>query len=229
MTSSVELATNSSAGWRRPLAYASVKITTHRAFTSPTSSRKRTIECPTPGKLSLPIFFNRHKTPLFVTADFEYQLTPFPVCRLRIHQEFKDGDSCTVTLKDRFKPQTDDDKLWYERAFGSLRNIMKFDLTFTPPSDQVTPGKFKFFAQVHYNIFPEMMDEFGESAYSPNEMIPLEVEKIDDTHHEYFLELERPYGECSANIWYVDIEQQEQSETPIEPTALNESLFDYFN
>ena len=83
---------------------------------------------------------------------------------------------------------------------------MKVELSFTPPSEHVTPDKFQFFAQLHYNMFPEMMDEFGESAYPPTEMIPLEVDRIDDTHFEYFLELERPYGECYANIWFVDIE-----------------------
>lgn len=45
-------------------------------------------------------------------------------------------------MKDRLRRRQDEKeedkekkKLWYERAFGSLRNIMKIELSFTPPSD----------------------------------------------------------------------------------------------
>ena len=55
-----------------------------------------------------------------------------------------------MTLKDRFKQQEDREKNWYDRAFGHLRNIMKLELSFTPPGDQVTPGKYMFFAKLDY-------------------------------------------------------------------------------
>ena len=106
---------------------------------------------------------------------------------------------------------------------------MKFEVSFTPPSETVIPGKFRFFAQLHYQIFPEMMEEFGENAFKTTELIPLEVDKIDDTHDEYFLELERPYGECTANVFFVEIEAQELSDTPIEPTELQRPLLEYYS
>jgi hypothetical protein len=36
--------------------------------------------------------------------------TPHP--RMRINEEFSDGDECTVTLKDRSKPQSEDERRW---------------------------------------------------------------------------------------------------------------------
>mmetsp|Transcript_17139 Transcript_17139/g.23103 ORF Transcript_17139/g.23103 Transcript_17139/m.23103 type:complete len:81 (+) Transcript_17139:180-422(+) len=71
-----------------------------------------------------------------------------PHPRVRIEKEFEDGDVCTVNLKDRFKEQDEKEKLWYERAFGTLRNMMKIELSFTPPGDQVPPGKYLFLAQI---------------------------------------------------------------------------------
>jgi len=81
---------------------------------------------------------------------------------VRIVDAFDDGDVCTVTLKDRFKEQDKAEKLWYDRAFGPLRNIMKVELSFTPPPHDVPGGKFKFFAKVNYQMFPEMLEEFKQ-------------------------------------------------------------------
>ena len=80
---------------------------------------------------------------------------------MRINKEFDDGDTCTVYLKDRFKKQEEREELWYRQAFGDLRNMMSIHLSFTPSPDQIQPKKFMFFAQVHYTIFPEMIEEFG--------------------------------------------------------------------
>jgi len=89
--------------------------------------------------------------------------SPHP--RIRIHKEFEDGDSCTVYLKDRFKEQDEKEKLWYDRAFGSLRNMMKIELSFTPPPEEIPPGKFKFLVKLNYEMFPEMIEEFGTDKY----------------------------------------------------------------
>ena len=77
-----------------------------------------------------------------------------------MNKSFKDGEECIVTLKDRFKKQTEEEKLWYDRAFGALRNLMKIELSFTPPTSQVPAGKYLFFAQIDYTIFPELVDDF---------------------------------------------------------------------
>ena len=80
------------------------------------------------------------------------------MCRKRIHEEFKDGDSCTVFLKDRFKKEEEAEATWYARAFGNLRNLMHIDLTFNPPTDLVPINKFAIFAQLHYSMFPEFVE-----------------------------------------------------------------------
>ena len=69
---------------------------------------------------------------------------------MRINREFEDGEECTVTLKDRFKEQDDDEKLWYNRAFGPSRNIMDIRIVFRPPVDKVRPGLFEFFVKLEY-------------------------------------------------------------------------------
>lgn len=73
-----------------------------------------------------------------------------PCFRVRINNEFEDGEVCTVTLKDRFKDQDDKEKLWYDRAFGSLRNMMKIELSFTPSIEDVHIGKFVFLVKIEY-------------------------------------------------------------------------------
>jgi len=51
-----------------------------------------------------------------------------------------------VTLKDRFKAQDDDEKLWYDRAFGALRNIMKIKVIWRPPDTKITnPSQFEYY------------------------------------------------------------------------------------
>lgn len=74
---------------------------------------------------------------------------------MRIKKEFEDGESCTVRLKDRFKPLEPEEleaeaKLWYDRAFGPQRNMMKISLSFTPPPADVTPGTVEFYAKINY-------------------------------------------------------------------------------
>jgi len=95
------------------------------------------------------------------------------IFRVRINKEFEDGEDCTVTLKDRFKEQDEDEKLWYNRAFGPLRNMMKITLIFRP-GDKVTPGRFHFFAKINYAMFPEMSEEFHEGDFPASELYQLE-------------------------------------------------------
>ena len=85
--------------------------------------------------------------------------------RKRIHQSFSDGDVAIVTLKNRSKPQTEDEQDWYEKAFGKKRNIMKFTLLYKPLTEQIKKGNFEFFIKVKYQMFPEMEDEYNPSDY----------------------------------------------------------------
>lgn len=133
---------------------------------------------------------------------------------MRINKEFEDGESCTVTLKDRFKPQDEESKEWYDRAFGSKRNIMKIELSFVPPPSDVPPGTLKFYTKLNYTMFPEMKEgEFAgeEEKYSKipekelvnapieakcfrNEFIELETYTDDNGVVDYHLEVDLPYG-----------------------------------
>ena len=56
-------------------------------------------------------------------------------------KEFEDGDACKVYMKDPHAPIDSDEarerrkqmKLWYDRAFGILRNIMKIKVVYRSP------------------------------------------------------------------------------------------------
>ena len=126
--------------------------------------------------------------------------------RVRVNEEFKDGEECTVTLKDRFKEQDEDEKLWYDRAFGPLRNIMKIKLLFRPPVEKVKPNMWHFFAKVNYTMFPEMGEEFDVNHYPTSDLYLLEVDNEDPELPEYYLELDRPYGTYSVQIFFREIE-----------------------
>lgn len=146
---------------------------------------------------------------------------------MRINKEFQDGDSCTVTLKDRFKEQDEDEKLWYDRAFGHLRNIMRIKLIFRPPTSQIEPGVFNFFAQITYEMFPEMADEFDPEAFQTSELIQMEEDLDDPDLPEYFIELERPYGAYSVKMLYREVEPQPNGD-PHEFKPFMDTLFEHF-
>lgn len=73
-------------------------------------------------------------------------------------------------MKDRFKEQTKEEKQWYDRAFGPLRNIMEIKLLFRPTAEKVKPGVWHFYAKIAYSMFPEMSEEFSEANYPANEL-----------------------------------------------------------
>lgn len=58
-----------------------------------------------------------------------------PHPRKRINAVFEDGETVVVHLKDRSQEETSDENEWYERAFGSQRNIMHTIITFRPVND----------------------------------------------------------------------------------------------
>ena len=43
-----------------------------------------------------------------------------------------------MTLKDRQVEQDEEEKLWYDRAFGELRNIMRIKFLFNPPAGVIS-------------------------------------------------------------------------------------------
>lgn len=66
-----------------------------------------------------------------------------------------------MTLKDRFRQQDEDERIWYDRAFGPSRNMMNIRVVFRPPVDKVKKNMFEFFIKFGYSMFPEMQEEFS--------------------------------------------------------------------
>ncbi len=53
-------------------------------------------------------------------------------------------------LKERGKVQTEDEKDWYEKAFGRKRNMMRFTIVYKSLNDMVKKGRYEFHAKVKY-------------------------------------------------------------------------------
>ena len=66
-------------------------------------------------------------------------------------------------------------------------------------------------------MFPEMEEEFRVEDYPTCEMYALEVDLADEGIAEYFLELERPYGNYETQLFYREIDgPQDQELKPVE-------------
>ena len=164
----------------------------------------------------------------------------FRAARTTIKKEFEDGESCTVTLKDRFKPQDEEAKDWYDRAFGAKRNIMKVELSLTPPPADVEPGKFRFFVKIGYQMFPEMKEqEFRdeEEKYNAvNEYIELQAERdynnqiiVDSLGvAEYRLEMDLPYGNYQPQVFWQDVRAAEANDGGGEYQMVPTPMMDFF-
>ena len=73
-----------------------------------------------------------------------------------------------ITLKDRSRKETDEEKEWYERAFGKRRNMMKVSLVYKPILPKAKKeGAFNFFADIKFAMFPEMEEEFDPVDFPP--------------------------------------------------------------
>ena len=83
---------------------------------------------------------------------------------------------------------------------------MKIDITFVPRPDLVPLNKFEFFVKVEYNMFPEMEEEFKIEDYPTSELYPMEVDLAEEGIAEYFLELERPYGHYTTQLFFKEID-----------------------
>mgnify|MGYP001570311244 CR=1 FL=1 len=71
----------------------------------------------------------------------------------------------TIHLKEKGKKESNDEKEWYEKAFGRKRNVMKYTLWYRSNNEFVKKGKFDFFAKIKYSMFPELYLEFDAGLY----------------------------------------------------------------
>lgn len=80
---------------------------------------------------------------------------------------FKEDDWVEIWVKDRQNPLPDEDANdWYQKAFGSQRNLMKVIFKYDPENDQDKRRagmEIKFFFT--YNMAPELEDEFDKTQF----------------------------------------------------------------
>jgi hypothetical protein len=55
-----------------------------------------------------------------------------------------------VHLKDRSRPWSEDERDWYERAFGKKRNLMFYSIRYGPFPDPQRKDQFEFYAKINY-------------------------------------------------------------------------------
>jgi len=99
----------------------------------------------------------------------------------------QDGDQVLVYLKDRSKTPTEDEKDWYERAFGRKRNIMTFSVRYVPLFDAGRKGHCDFYVKLSYKMFPEMAEEFNPRDYDKYKdiLIPMHGEEDENDNWIY--------------------------------------------
>ena len=112
--------------------------------------------------------------------------------------ELVDGDHVQIQLKDRSKNLSEDEKEWYERAFGKKRSMMSFEARFVPltqPSWQ--KGAQDIYIYVKYRMFPEMYDEFNPRLFDEfkDAKIKMKPEEDDNENLVYTFKKEFPYGD----------------------------------
>jgi hypothetical protein len=133
--------------------------------------------------------------------------------RNRIEKEFDDGDSCKVTLKDRFVEPTEEQQLWYDRAFGKLKNKMKIKVIFRPTKIK-DPLQFEYYIQLTYKMFEEMHMEFDPNAeeFKSPSLHQLEQDEELEDIIEFQTELERPFGHYETALLYKKKDAKEDEE-----------------
>ena len=136
-----------------------------------------------------------------------------------------------VTLKNRSRPQTEDEKDWYEKAFGSKRNIMKYTVLYKPQNEAAKKGKLDIYAKITFQMFPEMIEEFP--GVEPYQVFEREMEGYEDDldRYEYELELDFPYGSVSHEILCRPKQKgEEENEVPLQPVLDSEKdfIFTYY-
>lgn len=99
-------------------------------------------------------------------------------------------------LKDRSKKQSEEEKEWYERAFGAKQNIMVAKIVFKPQNKDYLKkaGRSDVWANIKYKMFPEFEGEFNRNDY-PDKMVKIEGYEEESGNMEYEAEFEYPFGQ----------------------------------
>jgi hypothetical protein len=89
---------------------------------------------------------------------------------------------------------------WYNQAFGKKRNLMRLDMALRIPEGTKFTSKLLFFAEIQYQMFPEMEREFRDAKY-PN-VITVELIDEDELGLSYEAVIELPFGTVDAKLKY---------------------------
>jgi hypothetical protein len=123
------------------------------------------------------------------------------VNRARINSvegELTDGEQVIIHLKDRSKTLSEDEREWYERAFGKKRNMMTFEARYVPLTQQSwMKGSQDIYLHLKYKMYPEMFDEFNPRLYDEfrDVKIKMAAEEDDNENFVYKFRKEFPYGD----------------------------------
>jgi hypothetical protein len=104
-----------------------------------------------------------------------------------VEGELVDNEHVVIHLKDRSKPLSEDEREWYERAFGKKRNLMNFEARFVPlTQSQWQKGSQDIYIHIKYRMYPEMYDEFNARLYDEFRDVKIKMNAEEDDNENYF-------------------------------------------
>lgn len=137
---------------------------------------------------------------------------------MRIAQAFTDDDKeakgdkihiAHINLKNRQYKQSEEEKDWYDKAFGSRQNMMQFRYYFRP-DDKQRKGKLDYYFDFQYKMFPELEGEFNRSDWV-SKKFKMEEKELANGEEMFEIEFEYPYGTFSFEIKHC-VKGKEESE-----------------
>ena len=123
-----------------------------------------------------------------------------------------DGEQVTVHLKEKSKAETDEEKDWYEKAFGRKRNMMRVSGIYKPQAEPLKKGRYDVYVRVKYAMFSEMEDEYDSRDFPTDITMKLDGEEDANDNMEYGYDLEYPYGSFEINLLICPKQKAEEEE-----------------
>lgn len=152
---------------------------------------------------------------LLTTAD---ERVPHP--RRRISAALEDSEEVVITLRDLNGLQDEREQLWYQQAYGNLRNIMQSTFRYVPHMEfsRTTRPHSEIAVRFSYKIFDELRPEFGDHHQTSYQ---LEMEPESSTRKVFSVSISLPFGEISKiRVYEVTQTNKDISERP-DPRELN--------
>lgn len=131
-----------------------------------------------------------------------------------------------VYLKDRSKTPTEDEREWYERAFGRKRNMQRYFVSYVPLFEIGKKGLCNFYVKFNYKPFPEMSEEFDLKEFDKYRdcWIKMRCDDDDPENRRYEWEVELPWGEFKYQYYYSHPQGGEAEEKILLPDNQRDTL-----